>query len=153
LKRGKGKIGLISSHGGHLTEILSLKDVCEGWDTFFVTYEGVAPSRLDNVYFIKNGWFRNPIHVFLIWIKVFSILIKERPRVLFSTGAEIAIPIFLVGKFLFGCKLIYLECSAQVTTPSLTGRLLYRFTDLFLVQWEPLLKCYGPKAIYRGGLI
>lgn len=153
MKEGKGKIGLVSSHGGHLTEILSLKSVCEGWDTFFVTYEGIAPSRLDNVYFIKNGWFRNPVHLFLIWFKVFSILLKERPKALFSTGAEIAIPIFLVGKFLFGCKLIYLECSAQVTTPSLTGRVLYWFSDLFLVQWEPLLKSYGPKALYRGGLI
>ena len=82
-----------------------------------------------------------------------SIFLKEKPKVLFSTGAEIAIPSFYIGKFLFRTKLIYLECSAQVYSPSLTGRWVYPISDLFLVQWESLLQHYGPKANYVGGLI
>jgi len=73
--------------------------------------------------------------------------------VLFSTGAELAIPSFFIGKFFFRTKLIYLECSAQVYSPSLTGKWVYPITNLFMVQWEPLLNQYGPKAIYVGGLI
>ena len=34
---------------------------------------------------------------------------------------------------------------------SLTGRLVYPFADLFLVQWESLLELY-PKAKYVGGI-
>jgi beta-1,4-N-acetylglucosaminyltransferase len=86
-------------------------------------------------------------------IKIFFILLKERPAILFSTGSEIAIPSFYLGKLLFRTKLIYLECSAQVYQASLTGRLVYPITDLFLVQWKPLLKRYGTKAKYVGGLI
>lgn len=147
------KVALVSSHGGHFTEILTLKDVFEEHETFFITYEGITPSRLERAYFISNKWFRNPFHFAGALIKVFRILHKERPEVIFSTGAEIAIPIFFLSKFLFRCRLIYVECSAQVTTPSFTGKILYYITDLFLVQWKPLLKKYGPRARYEGGLI
>ena len=86
-------------------------------------------------------------------LKILFIFLKERPRVLFSTGAEIAIPSFYIGKFIFQTKLIYLESGAQVFSPSLTGKWVYPIADLFLVQWEPLLKHYGSKAKYVGGLI
>ena len=94
-----------------------------------------------------------PLNLIVGILKIFFIFLKERPRILFSTGAEIAIPSFYIGKFLFRTKLIYLECSAQVYHPSLTGRWVYPITDLFLVQWESLLRQYGPKAKYVGGLI
>ena len=34
---------------------------------------------------------------------------------------------------------------------SLTGKLMYPLADLFLVQWEDMLKVF-PKAIYAGGI-
>jgi UDP-N-acetylglucosamine:LPS N-acetylglucosamine transferase len=86
-------------------------------------------------------------------LKILYIFVRERPRILFSTGAEIAIPSFYIGKFVFHTRLIYLECSAQVYNPSLTGRWVYPISDLFLVQWEPLLTQYGSRAKYVGGLI
>ena len=86
-------------------------------------------------------------------LRIFLTFLKERPAILFSTGAELAIPSFFIGKFFFRTKLIYLECSAQVYHASLTGRLVYPIADLFLVQWEPLLGQYGPRAKYVGGLI
>ena len=86
-------------------------------------------------------------------LTIVYVFLKERPRVLFSTGAEIAIPAFYIGKLLFRTKLIYLECSAQVDHRSLTGRWVYPIADLFLVQWESLLSQYGPRAKYVGGLI
>ena len=38
-----------------------------------------------------------------------------------------------------------------VNSGSLTGRLVYPFADLFLVQWKALQQIY-PKAIYVGGI-
>jgi UDP-N-acetylglucosamine:LPS N-acetylglucosamine transferase len=151
MKRNK-KIGLICSHGGHFTEILQLLEAFEGYPTFLLTYKEKATSDQRNTYYISNIG-RGPIALVVGIIKIFSILLKERPDILFSTGSEIAIPSFYFGKFLFRTKLIYLECSAQVYQPSMTGRCIYPITDLFLVQWEPLLKRYGPKAKYVGGLI
>ena len=146
------KIALVSSHGGHLTEILALREVFDGHDTFFITYEGTSSANLFPAHRIKK-FHNHPVRLFTVWAEVFGILWKERPDIIFSTGAEIAIPVFYIAKLFFRCRLIYLECSAQVSTPSLTGRIVYPITDLFLVQWEPLLAKYGPRALYKGGLI
>jgi len=151
MKKNK-KIGLICSPGGHLVEVLQLLEAFEDYPIFFLTYKEKATLNRKNTYWIMN-FARNPLYLIIGILKILLIFLKERPGILFSTGAEIAIPSFYIGKFLFRTKLIYLECSAQVYNPSLTGRLVYPITDLFLVQWEPLLRQYGLKARYVGGLI
>ena len=40
---------------------------------------------------------------------------------------------------------------ANITTKTVTGRIIYHFADLFVVQWESMLKLY-PKAKYGGWL-
>jgi len=146
------KIGLICSPGGHFVEMLQLREAFDGYPAFLITYKEKTTSNRKNTYYLVNI-VRSPFVFVAGLIKLLLIFLKERPDILFSTGAEIAIPSFYFGKFLFRTKLIYLECSAQVFYPSLTGRWVYPITDLFLVQWEPLLKRYGPKAKYVGGLI
>lgn len=146
------KIGLICAQGGHLVEMLQLMEAFEAYPHFFITYDEQATLNLRSTYRFAN-FAKYPFSLMTAVLKLLYIFLKERPTALFSTGAEIAIPPFYMGKFLFRTKLIYLECSAQVLHPSLTGRWVYPITDLFLVQWEPLLRCYGPKAKYVGGLI
>ncbi len=146
------KIGLICSSGGHYTEMLQLWEAFEECPKFLLTYREVTTMNREGTYYLENV-FKSPMTFIKGVVRIFMILLKERPDILFSTGSEIAAPAFYFGKFIFGTKLIYLECSAQVYLPSLTGRCVYPITDLFLVQWEPLLKKYGPKAKYVGGLI
>jgi beta-1,4-N-acetylglucosaminyltransferase len=148
---GEKKIGLICSAGGHFTEMLQLREAFKGHRIFLITYREKATLNQENTYYLET-W-RSPTGFIVGLIKIFIIFLKEKPDILFSTGSEIAVPPFYLGKFLFRTKLIYLECSAQVYRPSLTGRCVYPITDLFLVQWEFLLKKYGPKAKYVGGLI
>jgi len=148
---GEKKIGLICSAGGHFTEMLQLREAFKGHRIFVITYREKATLNQENTYYLET-W-RSPTGFIVGLIKIFIIFLKEKPDILFSTGSEIAVPPFYLGKFLFRTKLIYLECSAQVYQPSLTGRCVYPITDLFLVQWEFLLKKYGPKAKYVGGLI
>ena len=148
---GEKKIGLICSAGGHFTEMLQLREAFKGHRIFVITYREKATLNQENTYYLRT-W-RSPTGFIVGLIKIFIIFLKEKPDILFSTGSEIAVPPFYLGKFLFRTKLIYLECSAQVYRPSLTGRCVYPITDLFLVQWEFLLKKYGPKAKYVGGLI
>jgi beta-1,4-N-acetylglucosaminyltransferase len=148
---GEKKIGLICSAGGHFTEMLQLREAFKGHRIFVITYREKATLNQENTYYL--GTWRSPTGFIVGLMKIFIIFLKEKPDILFSTGSEIAVPPFYLGKFLFRTKLIYLECSAQVYRPSLTGRCVYPITDLFLVQWEFLLKKYGPKAKYVGGLI
>jgi UDP-N-acetylglucosamine:LPS N-acetylglucosamine transferase len=152
MPKRKLKIALVSSHGGHLTEMLAMWELFSRHDIFYITYDATTPSGLSPAYFLKK-FHTNPFSFMVALLKTARILFRERPDVIFSTGAEIAIPVFFLAKALFRCKLVYLECSAQVTSPSLTGRVVYPITDLFLVQWEGLTAKYGPRAIYKGGLI
>ena len=80
------------------------------------------------------------------------ILAKERPFAIISTGAEIAIPAFLLGKVL-GMRLVFVESLCRVSKPSGTGFLLYPLADLFLVQWPQLVNSYGPRAEYAGAVL
>ena len=151
MKKDK-KIGLICSPGGHLVEVLQLLEAFQDYPFFFLTYKEKATLNRNDTYYVAN-LARNPLNLIAGILKIFFIFLKERPCILFSTGAEIAIPSFYIGKFIFRMKLIYMECSAQVFNPSLTGKWVYPITDLFLVQWKSLLKRYGPRATYAGGLI
>jgi beta-1,4-N-acetylglucosaminyltransferase len=146
------KVGLVCSAGGHFTEMLLVREAFEGYQTFLLTYKEKQTSDRENAYYLMNI-VKNPVAFFTGVIRTFYILLKEKPDIIFSTGSEIAIPAFYFGKFFFCSKLIYLECSAQVYQASLTGRWVYPITDLFLVQWQPLLEQYGTKARYVGGLI
>src|SRR5512136_1632400 len=77
-------------------------------------------------------------------------LVRTRPRAIISTGPGIAVPACILAKCL-GVKVIYIETGSRVFALSTSGKIISRFADLFLVQWEELLSLY-PKAIYAGRL-
>jgi UDP-N-acetylglucosamine:LPS N-acetylglucosamine transferase len=151
-------IGIIVSGGGHLDEALPLLEAFKGHRAFIVTYVQQSllhfrhPS-IERVHFVRL-WGSRGIGLYLsIFINLFEfvyILLKERPDVLFSTGSEIAIIPFFLGKTFFRAKLIFLETATRVFEPSLTAKVLYPISDVFLVQWETLIRRFGPKAQFRG---
>ncbi len=73
---------------------------------------------------------------------------RERLKVIITTGTHTAGPMCYIGK-IFGSKIIYIETLANSNTKTATGRLIYPIADLFIVQWEDMLKLY-PKAKYWG---
>ena len=75
---------------------------------------------------------------------------KERPNLIISSGAAVAVPFFYLGK-LFGAKLIYIEVFDRIDKPTLTGKMVYPIVDEFIVQWEEQKKVY-PKAINLGSI-
>lgn len=145
------KICLTCSHGGHLTEILQLMNAFEGNDIFFITYEGARSSELTKKYTMKNLG-KNPLRFLSSIPKVFVILLHERPNIIISTGSEIAIPVFYIAK-LFRTKTVFIESLCRVETPSLTGKIVYPVSDVFLVQWKQLLSQFGRKAQYWGNVL
>ena len=148
------KICLVSSAGGHFTETVQLLEAFEGHEFFFVTWHS---SREADVTALAPAYFMepfgtSPVRLLLAFPKVFSILRREKPDVMVSLGAEIALPFFYLGKLL-RIKTIFIESWCRLTDLSKTGRLLYPVTDLFLVQWPQLLSVCGDKARYEGAVI
>lgn len=154
-------IGIILSGGGHLDEALPLIEAFQGHRLFMVTYFqesllNFRHPRIDRVYFVRL-WGSKGLALYLsLFVNLFEfiyILLKERPKILFSTGSEIAIFPFYFSKFLLRTRLVFVETVTRVIVPSQTARIVYPITDLFLVQWESLLKFFGPRARCRGRVL
>ena len=149
------KIGIISSKGGHLFQITKLKPFWSKYNHFWVTDKGV-----DSKYFLKKeivhfGFFpdsRNLVNAINNLFLALKVLKIERPNVLLSGGAGIAVPFFIIGKIFFKTKLIFMEPYDFIKYPSLTGRIVYNFVDLFLIQ-HPFQKKWYPKAVYQGSVL
>ena len=79
-----------------------------------------------------------------------EIALKEKPDLIISSGAAVAVPFFYLGK-LMGAKLIYIEVFDRIDKPTMTGKMVYPIVDKFIVQWEEQKKVY-PKAINLGSI-
>jgi UDP-N-acetylglucosamine:LPS N-acetylglucosamine transferase len=76
---------------------------------------------------------------------------RERPDVIVSDGAGVAFPFFLVARAC-GVRTVYLEVYDRITRPTLTGRLCYPLSELFLLQWPEQSERY-PRGKVVGGLL
>lgn len=146
------KICLTSSAGGHLNQLLKLLPVV-GKDIFFITSARHMKKTLGGykIYYMQDPG-RKSWKFLVDAVRSFSILLKERPTAVITTGAGIAVPTCLIAKIFFGSKIIFIESLSRVESPSMTGKTLYPIADLFIVQWKSLLKFYT-KAVYGTPLI
>ena len=146
------KICIVSSCGGHLTEVRALQPAYAKYAHFYVLNDkAILPADMrDNTYFISHSerdwrFFQN------LW-EAFSILRRERPNVILSTGAGPAVPFAIVGRFIFGMRVIFIETITRIEAPSMTGKIMYRLAHDFFYQWESL-RPYFPKGRYGGMLV
>ena len=147
----RNKICLISSSGGHFEQLKMLKGLAEKNDVFWIT-EGAQYTSKSDYYLLQTGM-KDKMFPFKMLINIFKtirIWIKEKPDYVITTGAMIVLPIALLAK-IFGKKLIYIETFARVQGGTRSGKLMYNFADLFIIQWESLREVY-PNAIYGGSI-
>lgn len=144
-------IGLVCSHGGHLNEMEQLMDAFAGHEVFYFCYDADTTRRLSHAYLVPN-MAKNPVELVKNLFRLFRIYRKERPDLIVSTGAEIALPAVALAR-LMRIPSLYIECGAQVVTPSFTGRIMYWLADEFYVQWPELKAVYGPRARFEGSLV
>lgn len=152
-KYDKIRVCVACSPGGHLVEARELAPVYEKYDHFYFTFSGGVANEMKKttrVRAIPNVVKHNPLSWIIGAVLSAYIAIVERPDVIISTGAGIAV-FFCIFAKLLGAKLIFIESMAKIEKPTLTARFLYPFADLFIVQWPNLLK-YFPKAKYVGRL-
>ena len=154
------KVLFISSTGGHLDELLQLKSMFNDYDYHIITEKQKSNLSLRDKYpkrvnFLLYGSYTTllnkiiyPFRLLYNSFKSLILYIKIRPKYIVTTGAHTAGPMCLIGH-IFGSKIIYIETFANSKTKSKTGKLVYKFADLFIVQWESMLELY-PKAVYGG---
>jgi len=145
------KICIVSSCGGHLTEVRTLRSIYDKYEHFYVINARVClPSDMaDNTYFICHS--ERDFRFFLNLWQAWRILRRERPQLILSTGAGPCVPFAIVGKLL-QVPSIFVETFNRVAEPSLSGRIMYRLAYRFFYQWKSLGRFY-PKGTYCGPLV
>ena len=147
------KVCLVGSSGGHLTHLYMLKPFWEKRDRFWVTFDKEdAKSLLENekmipCYYPTNRSLKGLIiNTILAW----KVITKERPNLIISSGAAVAVPFFYIGK-LFGAKCVYIEVFDRIDHSTLSGKMVYPIADKFIVQWDEMKRIY-PRAINLGSI-
>lgn len=159
IKKKQKKVMFISSVGGHLTQLLELKNIFNDYNYVLVTEKTSVTKPMKEKY--KMSFFpygsRNQklTYPFILIANCFLSLfyfIKYNPNVIITTGANTCAAMCCLGK-IFGKKVIYIESFAKRTSPTVTGKMIYKLHayTTFVVQWEEMLKVY-PKAEYWGGI-
>jgi UDP-N-acetylglucosamine:LPS N-acetylglucosamine transferase len=146
------KICIVSSCGGHLTEVRALLPAYGDLDHVYVLNDqALLPAdMLGRTHFIAHSE-RDWKFLLNLW-EAWCILRHERPDVILSTGAGPAVPFAIIGKLLFRTRVVFVETITRIEAPSMTGRLLYRLADDFFYQWKSLAPFF-PKGIYGGPLL
>ncbi len=147
------KICLVGSSGGHLTHLYMLKPFWKNKKRFWVTFDKedakslLKDEKMYSCYYPTN----RSVKALLINTKIaWKILRKEKPDLIISSGAAVAVPFFYLGK-LFGVRLVYIEVFDRIGKPTMTGKIVYPITDKFIVQWEEQKAVYS-KAINLGSI-
>ena len=153
----KQRVMFISSTGGHLNELLQLKDLFSLYDYTIITEKMKSNLYLKDeypnkvhflIYGTKLHFLTYPFKLFInCFISLFYYL-KYRPTYIITTGVHTAGPMCCIGK-IFGSRIIYIETFANMVSKTSTGKLLYPISDMFIVQWESMKKLY-PNSVYGG---
>ena len=153
----KKRVLFVASTGGHLNELLQLEEMFSRYDYCLVTEKTKSNLYLKErfgkkVHFLVYGTkYHILIYPFKFLINCFKSLFlyfKYRPDYIITTGVHTCVPMCYIGKF-FGSRIIYIETFANMVTKTVSGRIVYPISDLFIVQWESMKKLY-PNSKFGG---
>ena len=160
--RKRLKVLVIVSGGGHFEQGVECLDAFRGCDVVLVCYrylgelKGFSHPLVSRVRLVSllasKGWVLY-LSMIVNAVQFLWMFLRERPDILFSTGSEIAIGPFIMGKVLWRTKNIYIETVTRIQQCTVTAYWVYRWSDLFLVQWPHQVKWFGPKARYEGRVL
>lgn len=155
LSRRDDRLGclLVASSGGHLFQLLQMRD---GWpreERHWVTFDTADARSLlagEAVTYAAHPTNRNLRNLLRNLVLAARLLHRLRPRAILTTGAGVAVPFCWLGR-LVGARVVYIESFARTGQPSLTGRLVHPVAHEFFVQW-PAVQSHFRKAKFRGAL-
>ena len=167
-------IMIASNEGGHFAQMLALKDLFSKYETVILTDNERANTSIPAFKEVKAIEFamsfankrkqltkkKDKKLTKASYLGAYAGLFREcyvafrkyRPKVVISTGSNIAVPLCFISKF-FGAKFIYIETRAKVYSKTLSGRLIGGISDKVIVQWPEMVEIYKGKAEYLGTLV
>lgn len=150
----RGKVLLVSTQGGHLAQLLALHrwyaDLDRTWvcpDTPDVA-DRLADERVIHSFTPTTRNIPNLIRNLVLAVTAMR---RERPSVVVSAGAGVAVPFFVVA-WLMRVPTAFIEVVDRIDSPTMTGRLCGPFSTRRIVQWKSQQEFY-PQSQLVGPLL
>lgn len=163
-----------SNEGGHFAQMLALSELYHKYDTVILTDNKRADRSIPALKDVKAIEFamsfankreeltknkdKNMTHASYLssyWgltKECWAACKKYRPKVIISTGSNIAVPLCFIAKII-GSKFVYVETRAKVFNKTISGKIVDHFADKIIVQWPEMVDVYKGRAEYYGTLI
>jgi UDP-N-acetylglucosamine:LPS N-acetylglucosamine transferase len=150
-RHNKTRILAVASSGGHWVQLCRMRPAFEGHDVAYLTTDPghaaeVAPARF-HVVNDANRW--NKLALALSALRILSVVVRERPDVVVSTGAA---PGYFAIRFakLFAARTVWIDSVANVEELSMSGQMASGKADLCLTQWPHLA---DGRVRYEGAVL
>ncbi|TKD02475.1 hypothetical protein [Polyangium fumosum] len=139
------KILVVSSVGGHLTEIMQLAPVLAGHEVVLVLNDEAALPDFPFARVYRIAHAERDARVLFNLLEAARILRHEDPDIVLSAGAGPAVPVALVARLGTRARIVFVETAAAIVRPTLTGRLMAPLAHHFFYQWDTLARFF-PRA-------
>lgn len=143
----------MASGGGHWIQLQRLRPAFEGCDVTFVSvYADYAEDVPGERFYAVRDITRMSIgNLFVLVPQLLRILIKERPKVVVTTGSFPGLICLALAKTLFGARTMWIDSIANCERLSSSGKRARFFADQWLTQWPELAGEDGPA--YWGAVL
>ena len=144
---------LVCSCGGHLLQLIALRESWEGFTRAWVTFDKSDARSLlvqERVFFAYGPTNRSVRNLFRNLIVAWRVVREVRPQVVVTTGAGVAVPFAWMAR-LHGSTVVYVESLARIDGPSLSYRLIAPVAQRRYVQWPELAKTL-PRSRFVGDI-
>ncbi len=145
---------IVCSSGGHLLQMLELRDAWSGFERVWVTFDKsdarslLASERVLHAYGPTN---RNVPNLLRNVRFAARVLRTERPAAILTTGAGVAVPFAWIGRLL-GIPTIYVESVTRIEGLSLSGRMIAPVAKQLYAQWPELAEPSAGRIRFAGNL-
>jgi beta-1,4-N-acetylglucosaminyltransferase len=134
---GLGPLLLVCSSGGHLMQMLELRDAWQAFARVWVTFDKsdarslLRDERVVYAHGPTNRNFRNFLRNIRLARRVLHV---SRPSAVITTGAGVAVPFAWLAS-LRRIPVVYIESFTRIEELSLSGRMIRPIAERLYVQW------------------
>lgn len=145
------KILAVASAGGHWIQLMRLLPAFKDNELVFASTKAeFAEVFPNNKFYVLKDFNRNNKLSILKSIKyTASLIIKEKPEIVITTGAAPGLIALLISKLLLK-KVIWVDSIANVEKLSMSGKIASYFADRIYTQWSGLAT---DKIIFAGNVL
>jgi UDP-N-acetylglucosamine:LPS N-acetylglucosamine transferase len=155
---GRVDLLLVCSTGGHLLQLLALREVWEDESRVWVTFDKsdaralLRGERVIHAFGPTNRTFgaTAALNTLRNLVLAWRVVRRTRPALVLTTGAGVAVPFAWIGRLL-GTRVVYVESFTRIDGPSLSCRLIAPVAERIYGQWPEFVEAV-PRARYAGNV-